>query len=195
MRKSLSALAVMAAVLVAPAANAESWYAGGFGGLNFAHDGAVNGAGVEAGYDMGFAVGGYAGFYVQENVRLEGELSYRANDLDSVGGVAIGGEVETLALMVNALFDVKLESAVEPYLGAGIGFADVDYSIAGLGYDDTVLAVQMIAGAGIEIAPATQLTVDYRLLLTDDLRVGSGVGFGRVEYTNSAVLVGLRKSF
>jgi len=195
MRKSIGVLAAVTVVLVAPAADAETWYAGGFGGLNYTHDGAVNGSGISASYDLGFAAGGYAGFYVKENIRLEGELSYRANDLDTRGGVAIAGEAEALALMLNAFFDFKLESIVEPYLGAGIGIADVDYRIGGLQYDDTVLAIQMVAGAGIEIAPATQLTVDYRLFMTDDLKVGGGVGFGSVEYTNSAVMVGLRKSF
>lgn len=195
MRKSLGALAIVAAVLAAPTAKAESWYAGGYGGLNYTHDGSVNGGGVDAEYDLGLAVGGYAGFYVKENIRLEGELSYRANDLDNIGGVGVGGEAETLALMLNGFFDFKLESSVEPYLGAGIGFADVDYTVNGLRYDDTVLAVQMVAGAGIEIAPAIQLTVDYRLFLTDELRVGGGVGLGKIEYTNSVFTVGLRKSF
>lgn len=193
MRKTLGALTFIVAVLVAPTAHAESWYAGIFGGLNLTHDGSVNGAGLEAAYDLGLAVGGYAGFYVQENVRLEGEFSYRANDIDTIGGVASAGEAETVAVMLNALFDVKLESLVEPYLGAGIGFANVDYSVGGLRKDDTVLALQMIVGAGIEIAPMTKLTVDYRLFLTDE--VSAVAGFGSVEYTNSAFLVGLRKSF
>lgn len=195
MRKTLGVLAVVSAVLAAPAANAETWYAGGFGGVNFTHDGGVNASGVEASYDMGLAVGGYAGFYVQDNIRLEGELSYRANDLDTLGGAGVGGEAETLALMLNAFFDFKIESVLEPYLGAGIGFADVDYRVGGLQYDDTVLALQLVFGAGIEVAPTTQLTVDYRLFVTEDLDVGGGAGLGSVEYTNSAILVGLRKSF
>jgi opacity protein-like surface antigen len=195
MRNCLGALAVIAAVLAAPAANAETWYIGGLGGLNYTHDGTVNGSGLKAEYDLGFVLGGFVGLYVQDNIRLEGELSYRTNDLDTAGGVSIGGEAETLALMANVFFDFKLESNVEPYLGAGIGFADVDYTVTGIQYNDTVLALQLIGGAGIEIAPATQLTVDYRLFLTDDVRVGSGVGFGRVEYTNSAFSVGIRRAF
>ncbi len=195
MRKSLGALVVTAAFLTTAPACAEQWYAGGYGGLNYTHDGSVNGAGVEASYELGFAFGAYAGFFVQENIRLEGELSYRSNDLESRGGVAIGGEAEALALMVNALFDIKLQSAFQPHLGAGLGFAEVDYRIGGLQYDDTVLALQLIFGAGIEIAPATDLTLDYRLFMTDDLSVGGGVGFGKVEYMNSAFLVGLRRSF
>ena len=62
-------------------------------------------------------------------------------------------------------------------------------------YNDTVLAVQFVGGLGVEIAPTVALTLDYRLFLTDDLRVGSGVGFGKIEYTNSMFTVGLRKSF
>lgn len=191
MRKAFSVLAVIAVVAMAPAAAAEPWYAGGFGGLNYTHDGNVNGAGVDASYDYGLAVGGYVGFFVQENVRIEAELSYRANDIDTIGGVAVGNEVETLALMANALFDFKIESSLEPYLGAGLGIADVDYAVV----DDTVLAVQLIAGAGIEISPTMKMTVDYRMFITENLEIGGGLGLGDIEYVNSAVLVGLRKTF
>lgn len=195
MRRILGVLAVVAAIPLASAASAEPWYVGGFGGLNYAHDGNVNAAGIDATYDIGFAAGGYVGFFVQENVRLEGELSYRTNDIDDVGGVAIAGEAESLAVMANVLFDFKIESAVEPYVGAGIGFAEVDYTISGLTFDDLVIALQFIGGIGIEIAPATQFTVDYRLFLTDNLGFGGGVGFGDIEYVNSAVVVGLKRSF
>jgi len=195
MRNSLGVLAVISFVLVAPAANAETWYIGGLGGVNITHGGGVNGSGLKAEYDLGLILGGYAGFYVKDNIRLEGELSYRTNGLDTVGGASISGDAKTLALMANAFLDFKLESAVEPYLGAGIGFADVDYTITGIQYNDMVLAIQLIGGAGIKISPATQLTVDYRLFVTDDVRVGSAVGFGRVEYTNSAITVGIKRSF
>lgn len=191
MCKTFSMLAVIAAVVAAPPAYAEAWYAGAFGGLNFTHDGNVNGAGTDAKYDMGLAGGGYVGFFVQKNIRIEAELSYRTNDIDTIGGVGVAGEAETLALMANALIDFKIESVLQPYLGAGIGFADVDYSIV----DDTVLAVQMIAGAGIDIAPATQLTVDYRLFITENLETGAGLGLGDIEYVNSAILVGLKRTF
>jgi len=191
MRKTFCVLVATAAVFSAPAACAESWYAGAYGGTNYTHDGTVNAAGTKATYDIGLALGGYVGFFVQKNVRLEAELSYRTNARDKLGGVGVGGSVDTMALMANALFDFKIESRVEPYVGAGIGFADVDYSVV----DDTVLALQMIAGAGIDVAPKTKLTIDYRLFLTENLEAGGGLGLGDIEYVNSAVLVGIRRAF
>jgi len=192
MRKGFSVLAVIAAMTAAPLpAGAETWYAGAFGGANYTHDGSVNAAGTNAEYDFGLGIGGYVGFFVQPNVRLEAELSYRANDIDTIGGVGNGGEVQTTALMANVLFDFELKSEIEPYLGAGLGVADIDYSIV----DDKVLALQLIAGAGIRIAPTAQLTVDYRLFLTENLEAGGAIGFGDIEYVNSAVMVGIRKTF
>ena len=76
MRRSLGAFALAATLFAATAAGAESWYAGIFGGLNYTHDGNVNGAGLDASYDFGLGIGGNVGFYVQDNIRLEGELSY-----------------------------------------------------------------------------------------------------------------------
>ncbi|UCH75265.1 MAG: porin family protein [Rhodospirillales bacterium] len=195
MRKSLSALTVLSLISYATTAGAEAWYAGGYGAINYTHDGSTNDAGVDASYDFGLGLGGYFGFHVQENIRLEGELSYRTNDIDSRGGVPIAGKVESLALMANAFVDFKLKSNVEPYIGAGIGAADVDYRISGIDYTDTVLALQVMGGFATGIAPTVDLTVDYRLFLTDEVRVGSGVGWGRVDYVNSAVTVGIRKTF
>lgn len=191
MRKSLGALAAFAISLAASSANAQTWYAGGYGALNYTHDGSVTAFAGDAKYDLGLGIAGYIGFFVQDNIRIEGELSYRANDIDSIGG-PVSGDVETLAVMANALIDFKLESNFEPYLGAGLGLAEVEYRIGVLGFDDTVLAVQMIAGLGVELSPTVELTVDYRLFMTEDVRVGA---FGEAEYVNSAVAIGLRKAF
>lgn len=195
MKKFTGLIAAAAVFTLAGTAGAETWYAGAYGGLNYAHDGDVNGAGTNATYDLGFAVGGYAGLYVNKNIRLEGELAYRSNDIDTIGGIGVGGEVASLAIMINALYEFDTTSGFRPHVGGGLGFADADYTLGALEYGDTVLAAQLIAGVGIEIAPALDLTVDYRLFFTDDLGIGGGAGLGAVEYTNSTFLVGLRKSF
>jgi len=183
------------ALAFAPAAQAESWYAGGFGGLNYAHDGDVNGAGQQATYELGYGLGGYVGMRFSPNLRLEGELSYRDNDLDTIAGGAVLGDAATTALMVNVFYDLSPGAQLNPHFGGGVGVADIDYQVGGNLYGDTVLAMQLGAGADYSLGKDIALTFDYRLFVTDNLSIGGGAGLGDVEYWNSAVLVGIRKNF
>lgn len=194
MRKSLGLLAALAVVFLAPAANAEKLYVGLIGGINITHDGNTSGGGT-ATYDLGVATGGYVGIHVKENFRLEGELSYRKNDIESVGGAPSTAEVETLAFMANAYFDFGTQSGFKPYIGGGLGFVDGDLTTAGGIFDATELAVQFIAGAGMPIATDILLTLEYRAFMTDNLSFGAGGGLNSIEYFNSAFVFGVRKTF
>lgn len=194
MRKSLGLLAAAAVVFLSPQANAEAWYAGVFGGVNIVHDGNTGGGGV-ATYETGLATGGYVGAHVRENVRVEGELSYRTNDIESIGGAPTIGEVDTMAFMANAFFEFGRQGSFKPYIGGGLGFVDADFTIGGTQYDATELALQFIGGASMELSQDFLLTLEYRAFMTDGLSIGGGSGLGSVEYFNSGFVVGLRKNF
>ena len=107
--------------------------------------------GATVGYDFGF-------------VRLEGELAYRYNEIDTVtdrlNGIKfqnVNGDIGAFSTMFNIFFDMHNSSPVTPYLGGGIGFASMYISdttgngllLYGEGYD-TVFAYQF--GAGVDIA-------------------------------------------
>lgn len=191
----LSITPLVAALAFAPAAQAEAWYAGGFGALNVTHDGDVNGTGDQATYDLGYGAGGYVGMHFSPNLRIEGELSYRTNDIDTVSGGAVIGDVETTALMLNLFYDLSPSEKLNPHVGFGLGVADADYTVDGSLYGDTVLAMQLGAGVDYGLGNNLAVTFDYRLFITDDLAIGGGAGMGAVEYWNSALLVGIRKKF
>lgn len=193
-----SVLATFAAVVFfmfgAADATAQNWYAGGYGGFNYTHDGDTGGGG-NATYDFGYAAGGFFGYAMGNGVRLEGEVGYRSNDVDTIGGVAVTAELDTLFFMFNGFYDLPTDSAFAPYIGGGLGVAEAEFSIGGQVYSDTVVAFQVGAGVLLEVSPGLQMSVDYRLFGTDDLDIGAGLGLGGVEYLNSAVLIGLRKYF
>lgn len=164
-------------------------YAGGYGGLGIAHDAATTGGQIMT-MDLGFGFGAFVGGRLNPNVRVEGEIAYRANDLESRGGGVVGGDVTSLAYMANAYYDIPVQSAVIPYFGGGIGVASVEMS--GLrNADDTVIAFQIMAGAAIPVSPNVALTAEYRLFMTDD-PVAADIEY---EYVHSGLYAGIRANF
>lgn len=161
---------------------------------------------VESSYDMGFNVGA-AGGYDFGPARVEGEVAYRQNDVDKLRvpgfGTASGdGDVSALSLMANGFWDIETGSSVTPYLGAGIGVAQVSMNDVGAAGerladdDDTVFAYQLAAGAAFELAPALALDLGYRFFATSDpeFKDVDGVKFDS-EYMSHNLSLGVRFQF
>jgi len=168
---------------------------------------------LEDGYGFGAALGmGLGEPGAMGRWRVEGELSMRSNDVGSHrlnGGAPLAGptgELESTAVMLNALYDFNTGGAFVPYAGGGVGLAMVEASGFGVGTipavlddDDTVFAYQLIAGAGYELSPNTELFAEYRWFAADDADVTTSAATGSVdtgiEYQTSNVLVGARFRF
>jgi len=179
------------ALFAAPQAQAQL-YAGGYGGLGIAHDGVADNAGTPGilTQDLGFGFGAFVGGYVRPNVRAEGEISYRTNNLESFSGVLVGGEVNTLSFMGNAYYDFTVHSAVQPYVGAGLGLAEIDMTGLSNG-SDSVAAGQLMLGAAVGLSPDVDLLFEYRLFGTLDPNIGALT----FENVHSGVLAGIRAKF
>lgn len=192
MRKFLAFLPVLLTlVIAAPQARAQL-YAGAYGGFDIGLDGDATDAGAPGIFtmDFGFGFGAFAGGYVGQNMRIEGEIGYRANDLESFGGTLINGDVTSLAFMGNIYFDIPVQSVLTPYVGAGLGVADVEMTGFRTG-KDTVLAAQVMVGATIATSPNVSLTFEYRLFGTDEPNIGNF----EFEYLHSGILGGIRATF
>lgn len=194
MKKLATVVGAITLTCLAGAAQAQNWYVGGYGAMNYTHDGFANGS-DKINYNLGFGFGGMVGYAMPNGLRFEGELAYRSNDIDSIAGVSVGADITSWAVMGNVLYEFNVQSNVKPHVGAGLGFAPTEVEIGGVSYSDSVVAGQLIAGIDYKMAPDMALILDYRLFFTEDLGLGAGIGLGGVEYTNSTFLVGLRKSF
>lgn len=213
-----------ALMLVSAGASAQTpgpqWYGGVSGGANFANDieffsGAL-GANIDTEFDTGFAVSGVIGadfgdVWQYGGVRVEAEIAYRANDVDvhKTGGASLAGsdgDVTSLSGMVNVMHDFLPGSDFRPYVGVGLGVAQVSYNDFGvtaipdvLDDEDTVFAYQAIVGASYALSPTLALTGDYRYFATDDpevtLSAGAGGNTTDAEYDSHTLMVGLRYSF
>jgi opacity protein-like surface antigen len=183
--KRFIVMAVFALVFITTSAQAadKGMYVSGNLGLSIASDSDVSAFGIEfatISFDPGFDLGGAIG-YDYGDIRAEFEIAYHAWDMDegTIGGIVgppcpctgpIDGDASALSFMVNGYYDFQLtNSSVTPYLGGGIGGANINGDL-GLGDDDndTVFAYQLMAGVGFEINPSTILTLGYRYFATTD---------------------------
>lgn len=205
-------LATTAAVaLGAGAASAQGFdtstvYLKGFGGAtwpsgddeNVRRNGSTVGR-VDIDYDTGYTLGLAAGFSPMPNIGLEFEYAYRHVDYD--GSIRIDdargsgdGTAKVNALMVNAVYNFTLQNPqVVPYVGAGIGAAQLDYE------GDTStwnFAYQAMAGVGYEVAPQWTIYGEGRWFATSDTKVWLGDGLATdLSFGTFDLLIGAKYAF
>lgn len=210
MRKTLFAL--FAALLIAPTAASAQFYFGIHGGVNVLQDSQWDNAGgssapvADVEYKAGGTVGGVVGFRFpvgrRNHIEVEGEVTYRSNELDSYTDwwtgfdIPVTGKVNSTAYMANFWFNFGTGSRWTPYVGGGLGVADVETSGVVLGStafqddSDTVWAGQLGGGVAFGITPNLSLTMDYRAFATEQPRF-SNLGVD-AEYLSSSLRVGLK---
>jgi opacity protein-like surface antigen len=194
-------------VVVAAPGSAKGPYVGGQAGVVFLSDSDIQqGPTTFTGsFDAGYGLG-LTGGYNFDMFRLEGELFYKTNSFDEVSAVGVSlpadGDVSALGLMVNAIFDFKNQTRFTPFIGAGVGMAQIsikDLTIGGLAIaddDDAVFAYQGIAGVGFSVTKALTLDLTYKYTATADPSFTDAGGFPfDAEYTSHNIMLGARFNF
>ena len=178
------------------AASAEGLYVSGQ--LGFSGGGGEYGnTGADLVLDMGqvgsLAVGNDFG-----NIRVEGEIAFRQNNFDHITGVPVDGEMSSLALMANAYYEFGDNGwFFRPYLGAGLGAANVTHTSVFFGTDDedTTFALQLMLGGSIPFTDYFAMTVDWRLFgAVPSFVTKFGTPFDQ-GYGISSVMLGARYTF
>lgn len=141
------------------------------------------------------------------NIRAELEGSYRVNDVDThqTTGPALAGsrgETRVIAGMGNLYYDMPTGGALTPYIGGGIGAADVQFenygtNATGTVLDDgeTVFAYQGMAGLNFAVTNNLSLNAEYRYFATNDVEVQSGTRTSEIEYRSHNLMAGARYLF
>jgi outer membrane protein OmpA-like peptidoglycan-associated protein len=197
--------ALVLALPLAAHAETQGFYIGGAGGADFAVDAnASTGAGHNrVHYDTGptgsLSVGYGFGAYGLGAFRAELEGAYRSNDVSGTTGAfdsTGGGHARTWSALVNGFYDINTGTRFTPYIGAGIGAANVHASLGGVySGSDTTLAYQGVGGVAYALTPNLSLTADYRYVATTDASFNSGGARWNVENANHVVTAGLRWTF
>lgn len=134
-------------------------------------------------FDPGFGAQGAVGAYINENLRVEGEVAYRIADYDqaSAAGTTVTptGDIMIGTAMGNLYYDVHLGSSFVPYIGAGIGLAQIESNAVTIGAvtattkDATELGFQVMVGVAYEYSRTWSLGLDARYVGTSDADVSA----------------------
>lgn len=154
----------------------------------------------------GFLLSGAAGLDFGF-VRIEGEGLFERHALDDFRTlgleVAADGEISTIAGMANVYVELPTPLGITPYIGGGVGYAEVSaHDIGVVGVDlvddeDAVFAYQAKAGIAFTALPFVDLVLGYRFFATEDLNM-TGESGGAVDLDGLRTHVGeitLRFSF
>ena len=94
--------------------------------------------------------------------------------------------------MGNAYYDFSTEGSFSPYIGAGLGYANVEADLDDFGdEDDNVFAYQFILGGSFASSETLSVDLQYRYFATDDPEF-DGL---EAEYSTHNLMIGLRQSF
>ena len=215
MRALLVSLLIFFGLMVAPhIARAQSKYFDLHIGYNYVIDAdwAYTDEDLHVSYDDQPAFGGSFGYMAANGFRVEGELTYRVNDVDMVFDTPVDGKLNTLSLMVNLLYELRFgdsgglygsTSPRRPYIGVGAGavrtaLEDVSEDLVTVVIDDFAYgpAYQFIGGLGIELTPTTLITVDFRYLIAENMELTDVGGDAfEIDSAHSTIVVGLRTNF
>lgn len=178
-----------------------NFYVGGFGGANWMNCNRIHG--VKLNTKVGFTGGLSLGYAFDNGFRVEGEVSYRRNQLKDIHFKYVtlsSSDVSKLncsfhswSYMANFLYDFHNVSCycpnIVPYLGIGVGYtqnharAKDSYSNQHFKAKDNGFAVQGIAGIGYRLTDSTTLAAEYRYFV------------GKEKVRDHGVTLALRQAF
>jgi opacity protein-like surface antigen len=194
-------------------------------GVNITNGSTGNGTGRGSMQTNGGPWGGAAGGYRWGPLRLEAMGSYEAHGLKSfdspqftyadTGGTrrtdlnahpSLDGDLRIFTGFLNAVLDVKFGSAFEPFVGGGIGFANVRMDdVMGVSNgrsfkltdgSDTVLAFQALIGFAYRFTPMIAAEAGYRFLTLNDPSFTDSLGGSfDLGIESHQVWVGMRMDF
>jgi opacity protein-like surface antigen len=181
---------------------AAATYVSGNLGLVFQNDGnyydIIDGDVGRFTFDTGFALVGALGMEFGERMRAEIELGYRSSDVDTAASTQFGSwqhartsDITTTSFMFNGYYDFNPGAQFSPFIGGGLGFANVEgMTWYGQG-DDSVLAYQFMIGGTFAVDRNMNLDFQYRYFGTTDPELA----WVEIENTSHNLMVGIRYSF
>ena len=184
-----------------PAATASGFTVGARGALSILDSNSLSRSAIEFGgsqygplgstvdYDKGYSLSFLLGYALGNGLRLETEAGYINNGFKEInvktpgvfttqlglGGTKLEGDLSALTLMLNAYYDINLGSNLVPYIGGGLGAAEMSSEMKSSAGDllvddtDSLFIYQVGAGLGYRIGGLSKsldvtVSLDYRYL-------------------------------
>jgi len=202
--RSLKTFIAAAAFAALPTLAQAQWYVGVDAGATYLEDSKNSGGSTnfKSSSDLGWLTQGEVG-YAFGPWKVEGELGYRSNGIDKVGGVNGSGGTTAFSQMVNGIYEFLPQSSWHPFVGAGIGGALVDDGTVkrngtnAYKGSDYQFAYQGFAGVGYDITPAVELKAQYRYFSTLDYDTKAVSNNQKLssQYADHGILIGVSYKF
>lgn len=163
-KRIMKTLITILILLISTPVYAGDWYIGVGSGYSSLSDSTSTGS---VSFNDGYSTFGSIG-YDFGNFKTEFETSYRSNPIDTINGIGVDGSTDSIAYMGNAIYDIPLTTMnFQPYIGAGLGYADIKADVSVLGtrlIDDSsgVFAYQFMGGINYGMTDKTEVFTGYR---------------------------------
>jgi len=140
-------------------------------------------------------------------MRTELELGFQSNDYDKITEMGFSesardGSLNAFKVFANGYYDFHLGGALTPYLGAGIGFVQVDVDDLKIGddpenhaFDDNVFGYQFIVGVSYAFSKNFAMDISYRYIGTSDPSFEENGIKIDYEFTGHNFMLGARINF
>lgn len=199
---------------VAGTALASDFYVSAGVGYSYGDDSDFSGNETyEVSFDDNTFYGGAVGMR-HGAVRTEVELARRENDAETIydgfynDTTPASGEQTVTTLMFNVLYDFNAQGNIQPYVGAGVGVADVNTDLSGaygpdIESSEVVPAAQGIVGINVNLTDNIAAVADLRYLRSSTFDADVSNRFchcpdrmeAESEIENVTAGIGLRVSF
>ncbi|TNE39182.1 MAG: P44/Msp2 family outer membrane protein, partial [Alphaproteobacteria bacterium] len=133
---------------------------------------------------------GNYGYYTVTNP-ITGGTAYTTTSIAS-------GDLRAMSIMANVWFDLGGgQGNLHPYIGGGLGMADVTLDVAPLtDSSDRAFAYQIGAGIGWQPEGADyRINLEYRYFAVDGLEFEQGQNTFEYDYNVSEILIGIRFNY
>jgi len=181
--RTLALAALVCGLAAAPAQATEGWY--GRADVGYSVGDHIEAFDTEFDLEDDWMADAALGYAFQNGFRTDAELAYRTNEVD-----LFDEDVEATSLMGNVFYDFNRDGRFQPYVGAGVGYGQVEFA----DLDDSNWAWQAMVGVGVALSERATLDISYRHFVIPELELDLD-GPTDVEYVHDAVTVGLRWQF
>jgi len=143
---------------------------------------------------LGSGIEGAAAFGWQfSDGRLELEGGYYKSEVESIANVPVTGIDYTMAtLMLNGYYDFETHSDWRPYIGAGIGAANIIVDVPESKDDAYAIAYKLGAGLGVDVSRHMTFDLGYMFLFTSDFSLKTPDGAFVENMDGHTVTLGVR---
>ena len=149
-------------------------------------------AGSKIVFDPGFTVSTSVGArHGRLPLRAEFEYDFVKyySDEANFAGFSDGNKLVWHVYMVNVYYEFGTERPVQPFVIAGLGYADVDSATS------DVVAYQLGGGLEFELSDSCSMEIRYRYFTVADPELESNAGNYRAEFASQQLMFGLHCNF